>query len=68
MPNSDKANPPSSLSSQPTSTNKQSSGESSDAGKWFESSNNNIAHGGSASFDDSTYFERNSPCCGLCGL
>jgi hypothetical protein len=50
---SDKANPPS-VSPQLLS-NKHSSGESSDAGRWFENTNNN-AHQSSASFVDSQWF------------
>ena len=38
---SDKANPPSSISPK-FQSNKHSSGESSDAGKWFESTNNAV--------------------------
>ena len=38
---SDKANPPSSVSPK-AQVNKHSSGESSDAGKWFESTNNAV--------------------------
>lgn len=38
---SDKANPPSSTSPQ-IQSNKNSSGESSDAGKWFENTNNAV--------------------------
>ncbi|KAF1949313.1 hypothetical protein CC80DRAFT_529547 [Byssothecium circinans] len=58
---SNKANPPSSVSLQDQS-NKYSSGESSDAGKWFESSNNNALQT-NASFadrDDPPFFLRNS--------
>jgi hypothetical protein len=53
-PASDKANPPSTVSfkADAADVNKQSSGESSDAGKWFESTNNN-AKQNSASFVDS---------------
>jgi hypothetical protein len=50
---SDKANPPS-VSPQLLS-NKNSSGESSDAGRWFETTNNN-AHQASASFVDSQFY------------
>lgn len=50
-PASDKANPPSSVSPKITS-NKHSSGESSDAGKWFENTNNNALQS-NASFADS---------------
>ena len=48
---SDKANPPSSVSPQLTSL-KNSSGESSDAGQWFEKTNNN-AKQSKSSFNDS---------------
>jgi hypothetical protein len=50
---SDKANPPSSLSPQLLS-NKHSSGESSDAGQWFEKINNNASQSKS-SFVDSEW-------------
>src|SRR4051812_13840903 len=50
-PASDRANPPSTLSAK-TTVNKQSSGESSDAGKWFENTNNNALQS-NASFVDS---------------
>ncbi|KAF2639919.1 hypothetical protein P280DRAFT_452167 [Massarina eburnea CBS 473.64] len=58
---SDKANPPSTLSPRFLS-NRHSSGESSDAGKWFESSNTNALQS-NASFADSNdppFFLRNS--------
>jgi hypothetical protein len=42
---SDKANPPQLLS------NKTSSGESSDAGQWFEKTNNTASHGKSSFVD-----------------
>lgn len=51
-PASDRANPPS--VSPKLLSNKHSSGESSDAGKWFETTNNN-AHQSSASFVESTF-------------
>lgn len=59
-PASDKANPPSSLSPKLLS-NKNSSGESSDAGRWFETTNNN-AKQSNASFTDNDppFFLRNS--------
>ena len=47
---SDKANPPSSVSPQLLS-NKTSSGESSDAGQWFEKTNNTASHGKSSFVD-----------------
>ncbi|USP80120.1 hypothetical protein yc1106_07394 [Curvularia clavata] len=57
---SDKANPPSSVSPQLTSL-KNSSGESSDAGQWFEKTNNN-AKQSKSSFNDNEppFFLRNS--------
>lgn len=51
VPSSDRANPPSPGSSKP-GTKKESSGEVSDAGKWFETSNNNISQN-STGFVDS---------------
>ncbi|KAF2012382.1 hypothetical protein BU24DRAFT_276058 [Aaosphaeria arxii CBS 175.79] len=59
-PASDKANPPSSVS--PKITNKNSSGESSDAGRWFENTNNNAIQGNTsfADTDDPPFFLRNS--------
>lgn len=58
-PASDKANPPS--VSPKLLSNKHSSGESSDAGRWFETTNNN-AHQGNTSFVDNEppFFLRNS--------
>jgi hypothetical protein len=53
---SDKANPPS--VSPKFLSNKYSSGESSDAGKWFESTNNNAGQS-TASFTDSECAYRN---------
>jgi len=47
---SDKANPPSSVSPQLLS-NKTSSGESSDAGQWFEKTNNTASQGKSSFVD-----------------
>lgn len=53
---SDKANPPSVSSISPQLlANKNSSGESSDAGRWFETTNNNALQS-SASFVDSPWF------------
>ncbi|KAF2477858.1 uncharacterized protein BDR25DRAFT_250173 [Lindgomyces ingoldianus] len=58
-PASDKANPPSTVS--PIVTHKQSSGESSDAGKWFENTNNNAAQSNPSFVDnDPPFFLRNS--------
>ncbi|KAF2240820.1 hypothetical protein BU26DRAFT_404472, partial [Trematosphaeria pertusa] len=59
-PASDKANPPSSASTK-VQSNKLSSGESSDAGKWFENTNNNAVQS-NASFADNEppFFLRNS--------
>ncbi|KAI4612384.1 uncharacterized protein J4E87_010285 [Alternaria ethzedia] len=57
---SDKANPPSSVSPQLLS-NKTSSGESSDAGQWFEKTNNTASQGKSAFVDNEPpFFLRNS--------
>lgn len=56
LPLSDRANPPSPGSCRPT-TKKESSGEVSDAGKWFETSNNHISQN-SASFMDSGFFPK----------
>ncbi|CAI6334648.1 unnamed protein product [Periconia digitata] len=57
---SDRVNPPSSLSPK-LQSNKYSSGESSDAGKWFESSNNNaIQSNASYADNDTPFFLRNS--------
>ncbi|KAF2028765.1 frequency clock protein [Setomelanomma holmii] len=55
-PASDKANPPS--VSPKLLSNKNSSGESSDAGKWFETTNND-AKQSTASFADSECWRRN---------
>jgi hypothetical protein len=54
-PSSDKANPPS--VSPKLASNKNSSGESSDAGRWFETTNNN-AQQSSATFADSQWSDR----------
>ncbi|KAL1639018.1 hypothetical protein SLS58_008346 [Diplodia intermedia] len=60
VPSSDRANPPSPGSSRP-GTKKESSGEVSDAGKWFESSNNNISQNDTGFVDnDPPFFLRNS--------
>ncbi|KAL1384773.1 frequency clock protein [Phyllosticta capitalensis] len=59
VPSSDRANPPSTGSSKPVSK-KESSGETSDAGKWFESSNNNVNQDGSYMDNDPPFFLRNS--------
>lgn len=59
VPSSDRANPPSPGSSKPLSK-KESSGETSDAGKWFESSNNNVNQHGSYMDNDPPFFLRNS--------
>ncbi|KAB2098717.1 hypothetical protein AG0111_0g13044 [Alternaria gaisen] len=57
---SDKANPPSSVSPQLLS-NKASSGESSDAGQWFEKTNNTASHGKSSFVDNEPpFFLQNS--------
>ncbi|CAN9396925.1 unnamed protein product [Alternaria alternata] len=57
---SDKANPPSSVSPQLLS-NKTSSGESSDAGQWFEKTNNTASHGKSSFVDNEPpFFLQNS--------
>lgn len=57
---SDKANPPSSVSPKMAS-NKHSSGESSDAGKWFERTNNLARQSTAADADnDPPFFLRNS--------
>lgn len=55
---SDKANPPSSISPQ-IQSNKNSSGESSDAGKWFENTNNAV-HSNNNLDNDPPFFLRNS--------
>ena len=56
---SDQANPPSSVS--PKIVAKQSSGESSDAGKWFESTNNTAAQRDESFVDNEPpFFLRNS--------
>ena len=54
IPSSDQANPPSGASPRPPN-HRQSSGESSDAGKWFENSNNNIMQS-NPSFVDSEWY------------
>jgi hypothetical protein len=54
-PASDKANPPS--VSPKLASNKNSSGESSDAGRWFETTNNN-AQQSSEAFVDSQWSDR----------
>ncbi|KAH7064711.1 frequency clock protein [Macrophomina phaseolina] len=60
VPSSERANPPSPGSSKPC-TKKESSGEVSDAGKWFETSNNNISqHSASFVDNDPPFFFRNS--------
>ncbi|KAB2575495.1 Frequency clock protein [Lasiodiplodia theobromae] len=60
VPSSDRANPPSPGSSKP-GTKKESSGEVSDAGKWFETSNNNISQNSTGFVDnDPPFFFRNS--------
>ncbi|KAF2005894.1 hypothetical protein P154DRAFT_530197 [Amniculicola lignicola CBS 123094] len=57
---SDRANPPSTVSPKPF-PNKESSGESSDAGKWFENANNNAVQSNTSFIDnDPPYFLRNS--------
>jgi hypothetical protein len=57
---SDKANPPSSVSPQLLSV-KTSSGESSDAGQWFEKTNNTASQGKSSFVDNEPpFFLRNS--------
>ncbi|KAF2807726.1 uncharacterized protein BDZ99DRAFT_391267 [Mytilinidion resinicola] len=59
VPRSDRANPPSSIS--PALYNhKPSSGESSDAGKWFERSNNNVTHDLSVADNEPPFFLHNS--------
>ncbi|KAF2495535.1 hypothetical protein BU16DRAFT_539477 [Lophium mytilinum] len=58
-PRSDRANPPSSVSPN-LRTHKQSSGESSDAGKWFERSNNNVTHDQSVIDNEPPFFLHNS--------
>ncbi|KAH5257327.1 hypothetical protein HBI72_123060 [Parastagonospora nodorum] len=56
---SDKANPPS--VSPHLQSNKYSSGESSDAGRWFEITNNNARQSGASAVDnDPPFFLRNS--------
>ncbi|KAL1597227.1 hypothetical protein SLS60_008809 [Paraconiothyrium brasiliense] len=55
---SDKANPPSSVSPQVLS-NKNSSGESSDAGKWFENTNNAVQSNNNLE-NDPPFFLHNS--------
>lgn len=60
MPSSDRANPSSPGSSKP-GTKKESSGEVSDAGKWFETSNNNVSQNDTSYVDnDPPFFFRNS--------
>ncbi|KAF2739534.1 hypothetical protein EJ04DRAFT_426615 [Polyplosphaeria fusca] len=60
-PASDKANPPSTVSPKLSNTNKQSSGESSDAGKWFENTNNNAMQSHASLADnDPPFVLRNS--------
>ncbi|OCL02781.1 hypothetical protein AOQ84DRAFT_357211 [Glonium stellatum] len=60
IPSSDRANPPSSTSQKPLN-HKQSSGESSDAGKWFENSNNNVMQSNPSFVDnDPPFFLRHS--------
>lgn len=59
-PASDTANPPSSVSPKLSSSKKNSSGESSDAGKWFESTNNDAKQSQGAFVDnDPPFFLRN---------
>ncbi|KAF2147169.1 uncharacterized protein K452DRAFT_240392 [Aplosporella prunicola CBS 121167] len=60
IPSSDRANPPSPGSSKPR-VKKDSSGEVSDAGQWFDKSNKNVSQN-SASFvdNDPPFFLRNS--------
>ncbi|KAF2268630.1 hypothetical protein CC78DRAFT_379457 [Lojkania enalia] len=58
-PASDKANPPSTVSSN-LIVNKHSSGESSDAGKWFENTNNAVQSNTSFVDNDPPFFLRNS--------
>lgn len=43
---SDQANPPSTISPKFNKSTKNSSGESSDAGKWFEKTNNAVQSNG----------------------
>ncbi|KAF2195413.1 hypothetical protein K469DRAFT_544991 [Zopfia rhizophila CBS 207.26] len=57
-PASNKANPPSSVS--PKINNIQSSGESSDAGKWFENTNNAVQSHASFVDNDPPFILRNS--------
>lgn len=60
IPGSDQANPPSGASPKPPN-HRQSSGESSDAGKWFENSNNNVMQSNTSFVDnDPPFFLRNS--------
>ncbi|ORX92625.1 frequency clock protein, partial [Clohesyomyces aquaticus] len=60
-PASDRANAPSSASPAPRITNKPSSGESSDAGKWFDNTNNAASQGNASYFDNEPpFFLRNS--------
>ncbi|KAF2650938.1 hypothetical protein K491DRAFT_707302 [Lophiostoma macrostomum CBS 122681] len=62
-PASDKANPPSTVSPKAnvSDVNKQSSGESSDAGKWFENTNNDAKQSSTSFMDnDPPFFLRNS--------
>lgn len=60
IPGSDQANPPSGVSPKPPN-HKQSSGESSDAGKWFENSNNNVMQSNPSFVDNDPPFSlRNS--------
>jgi hypothetical protein len=55
-PASDKANPPSTISPRLANTNKQDSGESSDAGKWFENTNNNAVQSHTSLIDSMFWF------------
>ncbi|OCK81227.1 hypothetical protein K432DRAFT_23799 [Lepidopterella palustris CBS 459.81] len=62
-PRGDSANPPSSPSSHSPKlrNHKQSSGESSDTGKWFDNSNNHVARGNASFVDnDPPFYLRNS--------
>ena len=61
IPSSDQANPPSGASPKPPN-HKQSSGESSDAGKWFENSNNNVMQSNPSFVDSEWYTEFRSNC------
>ncbi|KAJ4303736.1 hypothetical protein N0V90_002637 [Kalmusia sp. IMI 367209] len=59
-PASDKANPPTNSSASPRfQSNKHSSGESSDAGKWFENTNNAV-QGNNTLDNEPPFFLRNS--------